>query len=77
MFCLSPSPGLPVYNTQYRHICKVFFENFLRFLKIYENNVDVKGAFSLYFFVRFCYKEKWTTERGGIDGQSRATINEL
>lgn len=55
----------------------MFFEKFLHFLKIRENNVDVKDAFSLYFFVRFCYKEKWTKERGGIDGQSRATINEL
>ena len=31
MFCLSPSPGLPVYNTQYPHVCKVFFETFLIF----------------------------------------------
>ena len=57
MFCLSPSPGLPVYNTQYPDTCKVFFENNLRFLKTYENNVDLIGAFSLYFFVRFCYKK--------------------
>ena len=57
MFCLSPSSGLPVYNTQYCSVCKVFFENNLRFLKTYENNVDLIGAFSLYFFVRFCYKK--------------------
>ena len=57
MFCLSPSPGLPVYNTQYPHVCKVFFENNLRFLKNYENNVDLMGAFLLYFFIRFCYKK--------------------
>ena len=31
MFCLSPSPGLPVYNTQYLLVCKVFFETFLIF----------------------------------------------
>ena len=75
MFCLSPSPGLPVYNTQYHSVCKVFFENNLRFLKTYENNVDLIGAFSLYFFGGFCYKKKWTVKRGGLDGQSRATHN--
>ena len=31
MFCLSPSPGLPVYITQYLLVCKVFFETFLIF----------------------------------------------
>ena len=34
MFCLSPSPGLPVYNTQYSSVCKVFFEYFLIFLSL-------------------------------------------
>lgn len=53
----------------------MFFENILHFLKIHENNVDVKGAFSLYFYGGFCYKKKWTVKRGGLDGQSRATHN--
>ena len=35
MFCLSPSPGLPVYNTQYSHVCKVFFETFLIFSSLW------------------------------------------
>ena len=53
----------------------MFFEKNLRFLKKHEINVDVKGAFSLYFFGGFCYKEKWTVKRGGLDGQSRAKHN--
>ena len=42
MFCLRPSCGLPVYNTQYPGVCKVFFE---------ENS---KKLFFLFYILFLC-----------------------
>ena len=46
MFCLSPSPGLPVYNTQYSNTCKVFFLNIFQKFIIYR----IFSPYMLYFF---------------------------
>ena len=46
MFCLSPSCGLPVYNTQYHSVCKVFFEYFFDFFHLYSVLFPVYRAFS-------------------------------
>ena len=66
--CLSIIPKIS-------ELVKCFYKKNFHFLKKYEINVDLKCAFSLYFYGGFCYKKKWTMKRGGLDGQSRATHN--